>query len=283
MRKCLLLLFLLAFFSACDIINPEEEIPSYFIVNSISVDSGPLQGGNTDNISHTWLFLDGKNIGGFPLPSRIPLLGTEEKQLIISAGVQFNGNSQSAAIYPFYEQKTFEISMQAGEVMEQDLVLEYKDNARFLFVEDFEFNNPFQNNIDLYDGSNLEISDQEAASGSNSGVMTVNADNPEIIVATNVVFNDVPANGTSVFLEIDYKNDIPFSIGLIGVEGANEIPQEFIGINARENWNKVYVNFTNFVSDAGFNSYRIFFRANYDSSEGSENKVFVDNLKFITF
>lgn len=283
MRKCLVLVALFFTVLSCDIINPEEDVPGYFIVNSIDVETAPLQGGPTSNITHTWLFQDGNNIGGFPFPSRIPILGEEEKELILSAGVQINGSSQSAVIYPFYTQQTFNVSLEPDERREVDLTLSYKENARFLMVEDFEFNNPFEMNLDDFDGSNLTISVESSASGSNAGLMTVDSENPSIIVATNIVLDEVPINGTSVFLEIDYKNEVPFSIGLIGVAGATEISQEFIGLNARDDWNKVYVDFTDFVSDAGFTSYRIFFRAQYDSSLGEFNKVFVDNIKFITF
>jgi hypothetical protein len=90
------------FFSACEIINPTEDTPSYLKINKIRLDarksSTENYGTESNNISDAWVFVNGKLIGTFELPATIPVLVSGEAKIEVLPGIY--GDGQKGARFP---------------------------------------------------------------------------------------------------------------------------------------------------------------------------------------
>ena len=74
--KILFGFFLISFITACDIINPEEDIPAY--IEILPYEYSPESGGSSSTkITDGWIYVDGEFLGAFNLPSTIPVLADQ--------------------------------------------------------------------------------------------------------------------------------------------------------------------------------------------------------------
>ncbi|MDZ7846373.1 MAG: hypothetical protein U5L96_06205 [Owenweeksia sp.] len=99
-------------------------------------------------------------------------------------------------------------------------------------------------------------------------------------VATVSTYN-LPRGGSNVYVEVSYKSNIPFVVGLIAnsQSGINQSPT--VVVNPKDYWNKIYVNLvTDLTAYAGADNYKIFIGASHESSLDT-GKVFLDNLKLV--
>ncbi len=283
MKKLAPLCLLIALLYSCEIINPAEEVPAFIEVDEVNLDINVLQGGNTSDINQLLVFLDGNNIGGYPIPARIPIYGDGEQSVTLAAAVKQNAQSSTALIYPFYSQVTVTDEFIPGENRRVEMNISYRDNAVFAFVEDFEFGNQFVVDQDENPATSIIVSNEESASGANSGLITLTRENPDISVATDPLIEGIPLDGSGIYLEMDYRNEAAFSVGLVGVEDGEEFSQELLLLNTSDEWKKAYVRLTDLILDSGFENYRVLIRARHNSTVGESSRIFLDNFKLIHF
>jgi len=282
MRQAYILIVVIALVYSCDIINPEEEVPGFLVIEDVTLELGPLQGAPTSKITHVQVAVDGLSLGGFPLPARIPIYD-DDARVLLEAAVQTNGRSASVTSYPFYTRLDQTVTVPSGQSVTLPLDLSYTSGTMVRYVEGFEFGNTFTLDLDEDLDTGIEITSETAASGNTSGKITLTADNDILSVASAIAVNDIPANGSAVYLELDYMNEISFSVGLVGINGSEEIPVEFILLNPSDTWNKVYVDITQLILDSRLDSYRLLVRALYDTSAGETADIFLDNIKLLHF
>ena len=89
------------------------------------------------------------------------------------------------------------------------------------------------------------------------------------------------AAGSRVFLELDYKNDIELQIGLITIEENLEFKNYKLVLKPQEDWNKVYVDFSNELLSSNLNKYRVVFGVVNPTDE--DKVVYLDNVKLLHF
>ena len=100
--------------------------------------------------------------------------------------------------------------------------------------------------------------------------------------ATDLIYNELPSNGSPIFLEIDYRGDIDLDVGLIGVDGNDLFKDYFVSLRSENGWKKSYVNLTELVLASGFPGYQVLIGV--DNSGGQSAKsVYIDNIKFLHF
>ena len=140
--KLLTLLTIGIGYSSCEIINPEEGIPSYVEIPEITV--GPTAAINTGTLSNkitqVRLTVIQNNVadilGTFTLPATIPILLEGEQIIEFDPVIKANGNSFSLEIYPFYERIVRTVNLVPGEVQTLNLETKYKENITVRFQED---------------------------------------------------------------------------------------------------------------------------------------------------
>lgn len=90
----------------------------------------------------------------------------------------------------------------------------------------------------------------------------------------------MPQQGAPVFLELDYKSNTEFLVGVY-INYTLVVKRDLLWINPKDNWNKIYINLTQIISE-GINapSFSIFvgMKRNFLLEK---NELHLDNLKVV--
>jgi hypothetical protein len=283
LRVCMFLCWLIC--QSCNLINREEEIPSYIAIDTIRLNANTvLQGSASSKITDAWIYVDDQLVGAFELPCKIPVLAAGEHKISVGAGVMVNGLTALRAPYPFYRfYSENSINLNEGEVREIEPVVTYFDSLQFAFMANF----------DDLSGSKLE-----AAGASDTTIALVS--NPELVFEgagsmLAALYRDsgfiefqmvepveLPKQGTTVYLELNYKTTHILNVGLkANYTSSGTVSAPLVSLNPSTEWNKIYINLTRQVSQQiNAANYRVYFYAPKPAGSG-KMELFIDNMKIV--
>ena len=267
---------------ACELINPAEEIPSYITADQATITTTALQGASTAKITNVSITAKGDDLGVFPLPATIPILQEGPTEVIILHHVQVNGRSEFIKAYPFYKAVIKTLDLVPAQPSVIDIRTTYIDQVRFAFIEDFESGiNFFIEDFDQDKATTITRSDM-AASGSKSGWILLNQEHPTMEIAS-LEYSDVLNPERDVFLELDYKNQVDFSVlAELHFETGIRQLRELSSFRVREEWNKVYITLTDEARVENLQGIKIIIRASIkDDPDISSANVYLDNIKLV--
>lgn len=266
--------------------------PAYIRVENIQleVDSNGSEGAGTANITDAWISVDGQQLGASSFPATFPVILNENfptNSIRITPGIKNNGITNTRAIYPFYEPHIVTEDLQPGQVLTINPTLRYDPNAIVEVVDDFEDPNQPIFTVDLDNNTNTGIISQsdEVLSGNYSGKITIDANNLECTVATSVRYSNLTnITATPVYIEMDYKTNVPIQVGLRAHYDANNIDAIYKGgvNNSNGAWRKIYFEFTREVFASNAPEYSVLFRA-VRSPDVDVPEVYIDNIKLVHF
>lgn len=262
-----------------------SDAPPLFKVDEVSLRTNTQEGTDDHNIRDLWMFLDGVDLGVFTLPTEIPVIpvdGQTNGVVQFSPGVRNNGINSSPIIYPFYQSVFREEALENGTCQIVDLEFQYDPTTQFAYIQDFELENGLAMDQDGDGEIGITLSTEQVFEGARSAHIALNDETPFTEVASLQTFENLPLNGSPVFMEINYKNDVELNIGLIGFFGNQPITNISHVLNPSEEWNKVYIDFTFILLDSQLDAYKLFFGAAIDQS-GQNADVFIDNIKLVHF
>ncbi|MEL6989410.1 MAG: hypothetical protein AAGK97_16480, partial [Bacteroidota bacterium] len=243
-------------------LDQEEMIPAYIHIPSVEVNTAAGEGANTHKITDVWVYANDNLLGAFPIPATVPILENGDTKIEIFPGIKDNGINSTPELYPMLQTVIQTVNLQPSEIDTLIPAFVYKSNVNFEFVENFENTIIFTFDEDGNVSTVLNPSSEEARTGLRSGKIELNATNNFIEVGNDQRISGLPTNGSPVYLELDYKNTMEFSIGLIGYDPLIGDPSQLIiTLREREDWNKVYINLTEQLQLSQFDEYRIFFSA----------------------
>lgn len=291
------LTFLLVF-SACETGDLEAEVPSYFAIDEVSVIKDPALGSNSHNITDVWVTMDNQFLGTYELPCRFPILDEGEHEFKIVPGIKLNGISGTRAQYFFYE--NCELSLNGEKLEDNKVVLtkeetvyltastEYKELSRVPLNEDFESAGSFFESINrddetipLLSAEMRKTTDPDMVfEGSSSGIITLQADTNYVEIES--ISSILIANklGWSI-LEMDYKTDIPFTVGVFINNDIESVRLPSLTINPKDEWNKIYIHMTPQIgAPTQVSTYKIYLNA-YKSDDETGGTILLDNIKLI--
>jgi hypothetical protein len=269
--------------SACNIINPDEPVPTTIHLQPFEFEIQPGQGSARNKISEVWVYANENNLGAFAPPVDIRYLGEGPTTLTFRPGIRNNGIADDAIVYPFFEGYTIDVTAAPGNEFTVTPVTAYRSNAEFSLISDFEISNDFTYNRDTIAASNLVRSQVDVFEGSYSGQMTMTPEAYFIEVGQNLAMTDLLPDGKPIYLELRYKNEIEFAIGLLGIDlNGHEYSQFFYLVKPTDEWNMLYIELTSLVQASALPSYKILFRSLYPSSATKpELNIFLDNIKVV--
>lgn len=291
MYKSLLFLIPVLLLSGCDLINPEENIPSYVYVEPFTLQENPdiLAGSLDHRISHVFAYMGSDFLGIYSLPALIPILKEGEQDLLLDPGIRENGVSSTVQIYPFYERFQKRVALEPGQIDTIQPATRYRTNIKIHFIEDFEAGAPiFSEDRDGNTLTFLEETTEEVFEGGKSGVISLDTMNAFFDVGTDrdQLFN--LRQGGRIYLEVNYKTDIEILFGLVEIDNLGNAESYFeYGLLPRDTWNKVYFNLTELVTVTNADNYQVVLTGGLPVANGkfslSQGKVFFDNIKLISF
>jgi hypothetical protein len=281
----------LATLSTCNIINPAEEIPGYVYITEFQVQTNSAtQGSNSARITEAWLNVDGNFLGAWSLPALVPVLGPGEHQVILQPGIKDNGINSSPEIYVFYTDYQTTVDLSPNEVDTIRPVVTYRSEAKFAFIEGFESDSHIFQDM-RFGGADhrIRLTDSDVFEGNYSGVLTLDTDQPIVEIATIQRFSDLD-RGLLVYLEMNYKSDIPVVFGLVGHRSGETGSGQTAfdpGFLPTEQWSKIYFNLSPLFFDGNFDEYQIVLLAAIPIVNGQLSrpsaKVWFDNVKLVHY
>jgi hypothetical protein len=269
--KNLTYLFLLLLFVACE----KEEtngVPTFITIDAITLDEENA----TANITDAWVYINDQLQGVYELPAQFPVLHIGAHKLRVKAGIKDNGIASSRIPYPFYGSYIQEeVEFVENEDMTLTPLVNYLEGTTF-FIEDFEGVGLGLETTNISDTIITQIT--EGSENYGAGFLTDSLITFEI--ATNEL-EDLPQAGAPVYLELDYKCNTQFLVGVYINYSQSVVQKDLLWINPKEDWNKIYVNLTSTISE-GINasSFKVFIGMKRDSILDT-NELYFDNLKVV--
>ena len=288
MRICLrilLPLFILSLtigFGSCKLVDPAEDIPAYIRIDSVGLTTQPgVHGSNSHKISDAWVYVNDQLIGAFELPATIPVLHSGDVEVTIRAGIKMNGISATRLRYPFYNFYSVNVNLTPGQVTHVSPTVQYFSGITpFALIEDFENAGIAFTDTLMSDTTIVLVTAPLAFEGNKSAAVYLDVTHTNFLALTAGNFTP-PTNGSPVFVEMNYKCNNRFSVGIRGGSSGVNDYRETIQINPSENWNKIYINVTSEVSRAPFYpNYKLYF-AMVKEGGVANPQLFIDNIKFI--
>ncbi len=291
MEKKLLFLLVIFAITGCEIINPEEPIPAYIYVESFDLVTDPAtEGSNSSNITDVWLFSDGDFLGVYPLPATIPILKSGMTNLRLRAGIKENGIAATPDYYPFYAPYDLAIDLREARVDTIRPVIEYLDETKFSFIESFDGGGHLFSEIRVGDIENkITLTTADVFEGTKSALIQLDTSHNIVELATGLSFDDLTETGKKVYLELNYKTEVPVLFGLIGFDNTNAAGEGLYGngVNASSEWKKIYFNLTAAAVTDNFDFFKVGIRSSIPKEDGKfklENaKIYLDNIKLLHF
>ncbi|MBK9732176.1 MAG: hypothetical protein IPO83_12975 [Chitinophagaceae bacterium] len=268
-----------AILPSCELINPPEEIPAYLQIDDVSLTVAAGQGSASHKITDVWIDAENTAQGVYEIPTLFPLLNNGPTYLLISAGILDNGISSTRAVYPFYFPDTLTIDLQEKQVYKITPHFTYRTATKFSFIEDFEAGNIFE----LISGDTGLVRTNEAGNvfeGNFSG--DIYLDPNHTVYEGRTTSSYVIEKGSPVYVELNYKCDQQFEVGLYATTNIGHTSMYKWNINAKDTWNKIYLNMGKDVLDLDASSIQVQIRAVFDNLQESSH-IYIDNVKLVNY
>ena len=274
MKKITYLITILLFISCQK--EDLDSVPSYIKINNIE-----LKDNITSNITDAWVYINGQLQGVYELPAKFPILEKGNTNIKIYAGIKNNGISSDRIIYPFYSADTINEVLTVNSTTEIFPVVNLKENIDGIEYDDFDPNYSFN-----YDSGFQVVNDED---GNNYGSLSLSDSDSISITEINykdfpLIFDNVPQQGSPTYLELDYKSNTSFLVGMyINSPNSPTLEKGLLWINPKEEWNKIYIDLTQTVSEAiGADNFSIFIKMERDDNL-DQNKIDIDNIRIIHY
>lgn len=273
-----LILFIIG---SCTFFDDFEEVPMFLDVETVDFQSVSGQGSNTHGIEDISVYADGFNIGVFPLPAEVPVLDDNNStKITIRPVVRINGQQDNPVEFPFYDGLEYEFDFLPDSRRIIEPVFKYRDDVRFIFIEDFEGQHRISLDIDQNSSFTIRKS-QDARSGTFSGSITTSNTSPFWEKAALDIYPVSDVSSSLIYLEMDYKCEVEFRVGIIGYNGTIAKREYKIVLLPSEEWNKLYLDISPEILSNNFEQYQLVFSSLPNAINFGE--VQFDNIKIVAF
>lgn len=284
---------LLIFLLSCKAFDKDEIIPSYIYIEKIDleVNNDGSQGSNAHDIKDAWILINGSLAGVFELPCKVPVLSKGETEVIIFAGIKVNGQTNNRKFYPFYDTCRKILNLKEKHIDTIKAKVKYKSAAKFVWKEDFEDmavsleKTGISRTIDTLNitGDPSEVFDFGKTGNKYSGKVDFRGKKGTFENSSILIF-DFPRNTSEIYMEVNYKSDVPIDFGLYPTSGSSiDVGIPVYKSYASTEWKKAYIRLSpdvNSTSNTG-KKFRIFINA--VNAEDKNAVILLDNIKVLHF
>jgi hypothetical protein len=279
--------------AGCDKFEGDQTVPSYLAIDSINFETNnDIQGTNNQHITDVWVYVDDDLVGGFEMPAVIPVLASGEHKLEIRAGIILNGIAETRAPNPCWQPVIYNnFNFTPDSITRISGTSTYYNNAEFVWMENFE---DASLAIRKSQNSDTGVVRTQPANAPGafidefsqfSGISYLDEDRPYLQLTSDNGDGGGFAfeRGDYIFLELNYKNNIPLVIGVYIRLMDNTVEERpFLVVSPSDDWNKIYVNFTPIVNETvDALTYTVYIEADLPSDENNAVLSF-DNIKLVT-
>ncbi len=244
------LLAALIFLSGCD--RETEPIPSYIRIDSVSVKTLAGQGNPIHEISALNVYIDEQFIGVYEIPCTLPVLFTGKHKLSVIPSVRINGVVNQHVVHRLFKRADTTIDLMEGKITAAgNIILQYKDNIEFPWVEDFEDGNSELVRLYSVKGDTSYITTEAfSLNGRYEGntrcmkVVIAAADTAKTVdMASFKYFGNLPFMGTDIMLEFDIKTPVPVQVAMIRKNSSGKLYLPYVYLfETGGKWKRFYIN-----------------------------------------
>jgi hypothetical protein len=259
-------------------------IPAYIHIDSVALHTIPsLDGTNSHAIPDAWVYVDNQLVGDFELPATIPVPNTGQHTLQIAGGIKENGSSAERQPYPFYQTWSIPVNLIPETRITVSPLVSYIPSCRpFDWKEDFEgVGTSLIDTLAPTDSKFIKDSVNKFEGHYGGSAYLNPSANPAQMhfECESATAFPRPPLGLDVYLEINFKCNNKFYLGLLDVTNYHTIIYEtFLPTPV---WKKMYVRLTDVMSGIQPGEYyRIYFGMDADPAV-SNPEMHIDNIKLI--
>ena len=247
--------------------------------SEVRVAPGAGQGTSSHKITDLWLYVNGQFQGAYPATATLPIISKGQPATInIVPGIMNNGISSTRIPWLLYQSIELDTLVAGGTTLTKPLTFQYNSAVTFTWTEDFERGPGFSVTRSSLSDTTFRLAD--ASESFEGSCIELGLKSPHLVAQIETAgdgFALPEANG-EVYLELNYKCNGVFSVGLIGDDN---LLRPVLNINPQDKWNKIYIQLAQAVNSPAISSrYKVFFRL--QRGESQENlRVFLDNIKLV--
>ena len=287
----LTIVFSTIFLSSCPGFEGNQEIPAYLHIDKFLFETDySIEGADSHKITDVDVYIDGSFQGYYELPASIPVLERGKHDLTLYPGIKLNGNSSTRTLNPFYVPYIIE-----DYVFEEKVIDTVTPSTHYYPIDDsnihFEWMEDFERQVGLetvaYSDTTITRTDRDTpdvwkdkeGNSHYSGYVWIE-DTLTFCITTPKLY-DLPDQGNSIFLELDYKCTEMFTVGLLAKIASEEV-MELVHVNPSKNWNKIYINLGPSITDAASRTpeyFKVYISG--ATEKGTEAEYYFDNIKVI--
>ncbi|MGB0368618.1 MAG: hypothetical protein ACPGD8_04385 [Flavobacteriales bacterium] len=267
-------------FSSCDLINPDEQIPAYLRIDSISLATSNGEGEAVHNIVDAWVFDNEQLVGIFELPAVVPILNQGDANIRIRGGIKLNGQVATRIPYLYTQDYQGTIQLFPDSQVSVNPTLTYHSDVSFPWIEEFE---GIGLSIEPTDVNNGEIERVQGTEAYHGESLKLTLEEDELIAEcrlSNAVA--LPGGGNPVMLEFTYRSNHTLVAGVFSRDESGTFQVPIIVLNPSEDWNRIYLNLTDIIStNSGFIDHRPYFGFLRDEDHQGEAFAIIDNIRLL--
>lgn len=283
------LLLLLAL--ACSV--EKSTIPSYIYIKKFKINTDLLiQGDTSQDIVDVWLFQNNEFKGSFGLPTYIPITEKYKKNIKLRAGVKRSGQDDQRLNYLMFTD--YDTILPLNDLGSDTIspVVSYLPNCKFPLLQDFDGNSSFFTIENKKTGDSIaKINDLDAWKLNNNSAKFILSDSTYQLFYISKELNNLPGNGVSLYLEVDYKCNDQFFIGLYvnPLVGDSKRYPVLTTNSTNGKWKKLYLDLatevgTEIAKTGSGTTFQIFFMVQKSGDPLVDNThLYIDNVKLIHF
>lgn len=278
------ILLIIPFLFNCAKKQPEV---SWLIVEPWELVANPDVGPNdhgalTQNITEAFVNMDGKLLGSFSLPAKIPIIAEGEHDFILIPGVKNNGISATKKRYPFLQQFSKTFNLVKHDTVHMFPTTMYFKELTFK-IEDFEdatidFETANESTATITKGDDP----QYLQWGNSYGEILLDDSNSFLSIVSEFV-GSLPKQGAEVYLEFDFLNTNSTLTSVISYGNGTYFDDPNIQLNPQTNpvWKHIYIDLKEIVSTRSSSPFNeVSFIVQLDEA-GTNKFVLLDNIKII--
>lgn len=263
-------------------------VPAYVKIESISVETDYTTQGSTSNaITDAWFFANDDDLGVYELPTEIPVLESGNTSLKLFAGIKQSGVSRLRVKYPFFEIYSIDTLLVEEETVTIQPKVKYTSATNFPWLEDFE---DISVSLDTLPQSKVDYVLSNNSDSVKEGKACLKAEMRDslnyFLIKTDKKYS-LPKNGDPVYLEFDYKSDVPIQIKVRSFTTDNRAIMYNVVlakpklVDGKPVWNKLYAYLSPYVSAQPKSfQYEIYFESGIGNGD-DYGFLMLDNIKLV--
>jgi hypothetical protein len=255
-------------------------VPAYVHIPSMELAAKPGEGTSESALEFVTVFMNDNPLGTFPVPCTFPVLASGPVRLDFRPRIKQMARD-GMQYYTLLEAYSEVVDLAEKQVDTVRPAFEYVSNREFVWLEDFN-NNTASLTLKLGTMDTFYVENKPEISLDGTPYLRIPMESGESYfeLESADIFN-LPMDGRDVYLEIHYKTNITFTVGLYASNS-----QQVVAIPSASpystglEWRKGYIYLRDdVVGNNPDTRFRIFFRA--FNTEAGVPEIYIDNIKLL--